>query len=78
MGQVLHMPKRRRHKVKWSARRAKDKIEIMVEWRTADRAGCMVQAMTLYEWELLGKPAFHFWTIIEYMRDAAQERGARF
>lgn len=78
MGEVLRLPRRRRHKVKWSAKRVMDRVEITVEWRTPDRAGCMVRAVTLFEWELLNRPGVHFWALIEYMRDTAASRGARF
>jgi len=79
MGQVLRLPRPRRpHPVKWSAVRAGGNIVITLEWRTKDRALCATQAMSAVEWLNLKHPEFHFWALIEYLRDMAIERGARF
>jgi hypothetical protein len=78
MGQVLRLPRPRRYPVKWSAVRAGPNIVIMLEWRTADKALCATQAMSVVEWLNLKRPEYHFWALIEYLKDMAVERGARF
>ena len=78
MGQVLRLPRPRRYPVKWSAVRIKGYIEITVEWRARDRAFCTTQLVPLAEWQALKNPAFHFWALIESLRNLAISRGARF
>jgi predicted phosphatase len=77
MGQILHLRAHRRNRAKWSAVRLSGNIVITLEWRTADKALCATQAMSAKEWKELKNPAFHFWTLIEFLSDLAIERGAR-
>lgn len=78
MGQVLRLPRPRRNRVKWSAVRAFGRITITLEWRTPDGALCATQSMSAAEWKELRHPEYHFWTLIEYLRELAIEHGARF
>lgn len=78
MGQVLRLPRPRRYPVKWSAVRRKGFFELLLEWRTADRAFCATQTISVDEWLQVDDRAEYFWTIIEHLRGLAISRGARF
>jgi hypothetical protein len=78
MGEVLRLPRPRRYPVKWSAVRYRDYIEITMEWRTKDRAFCTTQLVQVSEWKAIRNQAYHFWALIEFLKDMAIERGARF
>ena len=78
MGQVLRLPRPRRYPVKWSAVRRKAFFEILLEWRTADRAFCATHLIHLDEWLQVSERDDYFWAIIENLRGLAVSRGARF
>lgn len=78
MGQVLRLLPHRRNRAKWSAVRHGQFVDILLEWRTADRTSCLLQTIPLREFVQLMHPHVHFWMLIGYMRDVAKSQGARF
>ena len=78
MGKVLRLPRPRRYPAKWSAVRRKGFFALTLEWRTADRAFCATQTISVDEWLQVSERAVYFWAIIESLRDLAISRGARF
>ena len=78
MGQVLRLPRPRRPKVKWSGGHIGGRVEILVQWHDREKAVCAIHVMSMEEWRQLQEPKLYFWSLIERLRDKAQQCGARF
>lgn len=77
MGKVLKLKAHRRNRLKWSTYKSNGYVTVQLEWRTADRAGCLQHHLREDEFAQLSNPAWHFWQLIDYMTDRAREHGGR-